>query len=51
MIGAWIIFTLCMMAMGALFLGGICACASMSDREIERLQAETDKMNKELDQL
>ena len=43
MIGAWIIFTLCMMAMGALFLGGICACAGISEREIERLQKERDE--------
>jgi len=42
MIGAWIIFTLCMMAMGALFLGGICYTASISEREIERLQRERE---------
>ena len=43
MIGAWIIFTLCMMAMGALFVGGICFTAGISEREIERLQKERDE--------
>ena len=43
MILAWLIFTVCMMAMGALFVGGLCACASRSEREIERLTKERDE--------
>ena len=42
MIGAWIVFTLCMIAMAALFVGGLCACASRSEREIERLIKERE---------
>ena len=43
MILAWLIFTVCMILMAALFLGGLCACAGRSEREIERLMKERDE--------
>jgi len=40
MIIAWLLFTLLMVLMAALFLGGICFTAGISEREIDRLQKE-----------
>ena len=37
---AWIIFAVCMTALAALFLGGICHGAGLADRELERLERE-----------
>jgi hypothetical protein len=42
MILAWLIFTVCMVLMAALFLGGICYTAGISEREIERFIKERE---------
>ena len=34
----WIVFITFMSLLALLFLGGLCACAGRSDREIERLR-------------
>jgi hypothetical protein len=34
----WIVFAVFMVLLGALFLGGLCATAGRSEREIERLR-------------
>jgi hypothetical protein len=39
------------MALSLLFVGALCACASRSEREIERLQADNERMHRELDAL
>ena len=51
MILPWILFALFMTLLSALFVGGLCACAGNSEREIERLQADNERMHRELDQL
>ena len=36
----WIVFSIFMVALAVLFLGGLCSCAGKADREIERLELE-----------
>jgi len=38
----WIIFTMFMVLLAAMFIGGLCATAGISEREIERLQKERE---------
>lgn len=40
---AWILFGIFMFLLSAMFVGSLCACASRSEREIERLQDEANR--------
>jgi hypothetical protein len=37
-VAAWIIFSVFMVLLSALFVGGLCACAGRSEDEIDRLR-------------
>ena len=47
----WLALALIIFGTSLLFVFGLCASASLSEREIERLQADNERMHRELDAL